>query len=466
MLKSSASILVASLFAQNVVAAEPEQVVWRGSGWTVSLTLSEGRPIGCHSYADNNLGTRLVVALYRSAEWRGAVGDHGNLPNLRSGPVQLIVDDKQVHAGRAVPFPGGGIRLGTLPPRAVSAISQGQILDVVTGTSGSRRLPLTGSADAIAKVEQCVALLFENEQKSRTVSYRVNSNLSDGVLNLRARPSAEATLIAAVPAGTNGLRPMGSCLPSEDPLSSVTWCQFVVGNNRGWLSMLGLTEEPAPNTATPAPKADEVSNGTAFFVSAKGHLLTNAHVVKECRSVSISQPGLTGNTRVTVLARDSVNDLALLAASGVNAPRLPALRRQVRLGEDIALFGYPLTGLIASSGNFTRGSVTALAGIDDDTSKFQMAAPVQPGNSGGPVVDQFGNVVGVVVGKLNALSVAKVTGNIPEQINFAIKASAALGFLEANQVQAADAVVPDKPMAWPDLAEHIKRFTVLVTCIR
>src|ERR1700730_17779896 len=73
-----------------------------------------------------------------------------------------------------------------------------------------------------------------------------------------------------------------------------------------------------------------------------------------------------------------------------------SLRSGVHLGERVALFGFPLAGLLATSGNFTLGNVTAVAGLGDDTRIIQISASVQPGNSGGPLLDYSGNVVGVV----------------------------------------------------------------------
>ena len=135
----------------------------------------------------------------------------------------------------------------------------------------------------------------------------------------------------------------------------------------------------------------------------------------------------------------SKNDLALLTTSGLTPSAVPNLRTGVRLGENIFVYGFPLSGLLASSGNFTIGNVTAVAGLGDDTTMIQMSAPVQPGNSGGPVLDQHGNVVAVVVSKLNALRIAKVTSDIPQNVNFAIKSLIAMGFLEAGNVNASAA---------------------------
>ncbi len=202
----------------------------------------------------------------------------------------------------------------------------------------------------------------------------------------------------------------------------------------------------SPNVETRAPPpppapTEGLSTGTAFFISDQGHLLTNAHVVEDCRQISIRQPGKQPIT-ARVSSRDKLNDLALLQIRPEDAVGIqPATlrRQQVQLGEDIAVFGFPLQSLVASSGNFTRGSVTALAGLGDNTSLIQISAAVQSGNSGGPVLDQYGNVAGVVVSKLNSLRVAATTGSIPEQIGFAIKGGTTASFLEANGIVFAEA---------------------------
>ncbi|MFX4941208.1 serine protease, partial [Acinetobacter baumannii] len=94
--------------------------------------------------------------------------------------------------------------------------------------------------------------------------------------------------------------------------------------------------------------------------------------------------------------------------------KIAAVRMGVRLGEGVAVFGYPLSGMLSTSGNFTLGNVTALSGLGDDSRYFQISAPVQPGNSGGPLVDANGNLIGVVTSKLNALKVMVATnGDIP-----------------------------------------------------
>lgn len=481
------SIRLAFLVAAFVLSANParsDEVLWEADGWKVAFTKSDGRLIGCHSFRDYSAGTRLVVALHRSGEWWGLLGEHRGQPDFSPGAIQFLVDGKLVHRGRAERISStGGVRLGNLHPSVIDELSRGRVLEITGPAQPTRRLSLSGSEDALTTAEKCVAAVFSSEQKinaSRGVTYRVVSNLTDGVLNMRTEPSREAALVTSIPVGTTGLRPLGHCLPAQDRHSARTWCKFQLSAVSGWVVSQGVVEDlssgsqsppaPVPPTAASvspkpeAPPAPTATSGTAFFVSKVGHLLTNAHVVKECRTLEINQPGTSRPLVATVLAKDRHNDLALLLAPGVNIDNLPPMRRQVRVGEDVAAFGYPLAGLVASSGNFTRGNVTALAGLGDDTTHMQMAVPIQPGNSGGPVVDYQGNVVGVVVSKLNAMSMVKEAGVIPEQINFAIKASTVASFLEAHGQSLPEATGGAPTMSPPDLHVYTKQFTMLVTC--
>jgi serine protease Do len=107
--------------------------------------------------------------------------------------------------------------------------------------------------------------------------------------------------------------------------------------------------------------------------------------------------------------------------------------------------------------------VWAVVGLRQNSGQMQISAPVQPGNSGGPVLDATGNVVGVVVSKLNTLGVASVTGDIAQNVNFAIKASVAKNFLDANNVPTIS-TISSQPVSNPDLADRAKAFTAFVTC--
>ena len=188
---------------------------------------------------------------------------------------------------------------------------------------------------------------------------------------------------------------------------------YIEGQETAAAAVHAVPPEPAvtPPARRSQPEHDEpaapggiTASGSGYIVTADGHLITNAHVVEGCGSVTVSVG--TDRVQARIIARDAINDLVLLA-SDLKPKSVAVLRTGVRLGEGIAVFGFPLHGLLATSGNFTLGNVTAVAGIGDDTRMVQISAPVQPGNSGGPLLDQAGNVVGTVVAKINAIKLAR-----------------------------------------------------------
>lgn len=215
------------------------------------------------------------------------------------------------------------------------------------------------------------------------------------------------------------------------------------------------TDAKAAQGTPRRPQQKGASSGTGFFVSQDGHILTNQHVVEGCKTLDVSYVGGTPEA-ATVLATDQKNDLALVSTR-MQPRAVPAFRSRVRVGESIFVYGFPLTGVLASSGNFTTGSITAVAGVGDDTSKLQISAPVQPGNSGGPLVDKRGNIVGVIVSRLK--------GDVAQNANFAIKSSIAETFLEVNNVQPVK-VERIVDLDGADIADHAKTFTLHVVCNR
>jgi len=136
------------------------------------------------------------------------------------------------------------------------------------------------------------------------------------------------------------------------------------------------------------------ASGTGFFVTPSGYAVTNHHVVENCQRVSLN---IRGEEReATIIAKDEINDLALLRVSCVECSSVKFRPdRRSELGESIMVAGYPLKGLLASDLNVTDGTISALAGIGDDPRLLQVTAPVQLGNSGGPLLDAWGKVIGV-----------------------------------------------------------------------
>ena len=132
-----------------------------------------------------------------------------------------------------------------------------------------------------------------------------------------------------------------------------------------------------------------------------------------------------------VVKVDAANDLALLKAEGRFAPLPVVASRAMRLGSTVATVGFPNVGLQEFAPKLARGEIAALSGVQDDARQFQISVPVQPGNSGGALVDKHGNVVGGVSGKLSARTALAANGSLPENVNYAVKSSFLLSFLES-----------------------------------
>lgn len=191
--------------------------------------------------------------------------------------------------------------------------------------------------------------------------------------------------------------------------------------------------ETEPARKDPSRRRSGIFTGSSMLVTGDGHLLTNNHVVVGCDVLRASRPGMKPVTAV-VVRTDKATDLAVVKISNVLGPIVSFRDAPARAGDQVLALGYPLSGLLASEVNVSTGSISALAGIGNDANMLQIQAPVQPGNSGGPLLDVGGAVIGVVVSQLDALAVARITGGIPQNVNFAIKAQVATAFLRASGV--------------------------------
>ena len=132
-----------------------------------------------------------------------------------------------------------------------------------------------------------------------------------------------------------------------------------------------------------------------------------------------------------VVQVDAANDLALLKADGRFASLPIAASRSVALGGPVATVGFPDIGLQGFAPKLAKGEIASLSGAGDDPRYFQISVPVQPGNSGGALVDEHGNVVGIVSAKLNEAAALAASGSLPENVNYAVKSSLLLSFLES-----------------------------------
>jgi len=193
-------------------------------------------------------------------------------------------------------------------------------------------------------------------------------------------------------------------------------------------------------------------------------VLTDYHVVDGCREVHILRNGEP--VVATIVAVDPTTDLAILRLPGPAADA--ALVRgdnAVKPGEAVVVVGFPLPNLLSMQASVTAGIVSRAAGPRDDPQQLQITAPVQPGNSGSPLLDTSGAVAGIVVAKLNGLRIVKRTGTIPENVNFAVNARYARALLDRSGVPYQTAAAGET-LSTPAIAERALKFTVLVQCLR
>jgi S1-C subfamily serine protease len=219
-----------------------------------------------------------------------------------------------------------------------------------------------------------------------------------------------------------------------------------------------------PANSSPSKPGKTISQtGTGFVISNNGHVVTNQHVVDGCVGDILGNLSGEAQVKLRLVSSDETNDLALLQAPSAFKEVATIRDKAIRSGDSIVAIGYPFHGLLTSDFTVTTGIVSSLSGILNDTRFLQISAAVQPGNSGGPLLDTGGAVVGMVAAKLNALKFVKATGNIPENINFAIKTGALRDFLDNSVVpyQTADA---RNELKTADIARNARAFTLLISC--
>ena len=203
-----------------------------------------------------------------------------------------------------------------------------------------------------------------------------------------------------------------------------------------------------------------VSSGSGFIVSRDGFIITNNHVIDGCNEVKIIKE--TNYINSQVIQRDVINDLALLKINNDNNIFLPISISNPELMEDIFVAGFPFGSEISSTIKVTKGIVSSLSGYGNNFSNMQIDAAIQKGNSGGPIFDQRGNVLGVAVSKAPLKYILEKYDTIPENINFGIKSSVVRNFLESNGIKL---VKPNnEKISRTELSKKIINSTVFLSC--
>lgn len=230
-------------------------------------------------------------------------------------------------------------------------------------------------------------------------------------------------------------KPLGTTLTLEhnallrSPPVNIGSASFSINLVRVWPK---VTESTPNGTETKI-----VESGTGFLLTHNGLVATNWHVVEDAKNISVAFPGWNKPVSAEIVVKDKVNDLVILRISDTNAldktcrdlPFQVASSSSLTLGQQVSTVGYPLTPMLGSNPKFAEGVVSSKSGLQDDPRWLQISAQVQPGSSGSPLFDSQGDIVGVVVARLNDSKVFQVAAVIPQNVNFAIKSDYLLSLL-------------------------------------
>jgi hypothetical protein len=211
-----------------------------------------------------------------------------------------------------------------------------------------------------------------------------------------------------------------------------------------------------PDAAQNIPKA----SGSGAFISADGLVLTAAHVVQGATRIEIVMAA--GKLDATVVKIDATNDVALLKCTGSNFTPLPiASSKTAREGTSVFTVGFPNIQLQGFDPKLTKGEISSQGGFQDDPRQWQISVPIQPGNSGGPLCDENGNLIGIVLATLDPLKMAKLAGEIPQNVNYAVKSSYILPLLDDVQ-NLPPPLVSANGTKFEDVVGNVQKSVVLI----
>lgn len=355
---------------------------------------------------------------------------------------------------------------------ATTPYANGVILVVSQNAAGTWSLAFASPSYHFNKGENAaIDVTFDGQEQARLFATAYQTNMLTAIMPLNVvRTFQKAGLMVA----TAGRAVLNFDLTSTGPvIAALANCVTKVkadGLDKAGDFTKGAAKPAAVADKQGAPPAGKTGRGaksgfgTGFVVSANGHIVTNNHVIDGCSEL---KGNLTGEAAMLlrVVSSDANNDLALLQApSTATFKEFARIRdRSFRSGDSVVAIGFPYHGLLTSDFTVTTGIVSSLSGMHNDTRFLQISAPVQPGNSGGPLFDTSGQIVGVVTGKLPGLRIAAVTGNIAENINFAIKTGALRDFLD-NSVVPYQTVEPKGELKTTDIAGNARAYTMLISC--
>jgi S1-C subfamily serine protease len=231
---------------------------------------------------------------------------------------------------------------------------------------------------------------------------------------------------------------------------------FLTAPNGTSDELVFLKMYPSNKTETNKSSNAITVTGSGFFITTKGLLATNAHVVNGAKIIEIKVPNDFGSTtyNAKLILIDTKNDVAIIQIDDASFKELKPLPYGISttadIGEKSFTIGYPLNDIMGTNYKVADGIISAKTGIADDVRYYQITIPIQPGNSGGPLFNSQGNIIGITSAKLNS----KAVGVQVENVNYAIKAAYLSNLI--NMVPNIDIPAPTNQLATKELKEQIK----------
>lgn len=213
--------------------------------------------------------------------------------------------------------------------------------------------------------------------------------------------------------------------------------------------------------------------GTGFLIDNKGYIVTNYHVVENIKTISVYSPVLNKKFVVIGVVKDIANDLAILkivdSTYSTDTFRKINYRiteqDEIKMGQEVFTLGFPLTTYLGTTSRLSNGLISSKLGFEDDPRTYQISNPLQPGNSGGPLFNMKGNLVGIVVATLSAPSILFQTGILSQNINFAVKVDYLKALLEYSNIEEPKSDFdPVDDVNMENLIERLNEFIVMVIC--
>jgi len=202
-----------------------------------------------------------------------------------------------------------------------------------------------------------------------------------------------------------------------------------------------------------------ISTGTGFFISSNGYLLTNEHVISGAKNIFVHMN--KEKLKATLISSDKINDIALLKIDKKVDPLPIFSKKKIKTGSDIIIVGYPNIGLQGNEKKANFGYINASSGIQGDRRYFQFSAPIQAGNSGSPLFNNEGEVIGIVTSTLSQSAALKTTGTLAQNVNYAIKIQYAIPLLieeDINLLEDTNNLILSKT----DLFEKVENSIILI----